>query len=283
MEVGTNFAAKLEPYILMSKSVKGAAAAKLAQDATSAQGVFVFSELLDLPNIQELGSGDHAKALSLLQLFAYKTYRDYVAHKDQLPTLNAAQITKLKHLTIVSLATEKRILPYSELLVALDMTNVRELEDLIIDAIYLDMLRGRLDQKESQLEVEYTMGRDLEPGKLEATLAALRHWTATTSSVLETLDNKIIQVSRRAEHHKLAKDRQDKHVQDTLAEIAKEKDEKSGKGGNSLMSGSFMNTRSTRSMDKDRMDVDYDPSMEGKGKNRKPPQDSKPSRKRNRM
>lgn len=37
----------------MAKSVKGAAAAKLVEDATSAPGVFVFSELLDLPNIQE--------------------------------------------------------------------------------------------------------------------------------------------------------------------------------------------------------------------------------------
>jgi COP9 signalosome complex subunit 7 len=34
--------------------LKGAAAAKLIQDATSAPAVFVFSELLELPNIQEV-------------------------------------------------------------------------------------------------------------------------------------------------------------------------------------------------------------------------------------
>jgi COP9 signalosome complex subunit 7 len=56
------------------------------------------------------------------------------------------------------------------------MPNVRELEDLIIDAIYLDILQGKLDQKEGQLEVEYTMGRDLEPGKLESILSALQDW-----------------------------------------------------------------------------------------------------------
>jgi len=59
---------------------------------------------------------------------------------------------------------------------ALDISNVRELEDLIIDAIYLDLLQGKLDQKEEQLEVTYTMGRDLEPGKLEQVLAALKDW-----------------------------------------------------------------------------------------------------------
>jgi COP9 signalosome complex subunit 7 len=54
MDLGSNFSAKLEPYLLMAKSLKGAAAAKLIQDATSAPGVFVFSELLELPNIQEV-------------------------------------------------------------------------------------------------------------------------------------------------------------------------------------------------------------------------------------
>ena len=56
MDLGSNFSAKLEPFLLMAKSVKGAAAAKLIQDATSAPGVFVFSELLELPNIQEVRS-----------------------------------------------------------------------------------------------------------------------------------------------------------------------------------------------------------------------------------
>ena len=54
MDLGSNFSAKLEPFLLMAKSLKGAAAAKLIQDATSAPGVFVFSELLELPNIQEV-------------------------------------------------------------------------------------------------------------------------------------------------------------------------------------------------------------------------------------
>ena len=56
------------------------------------------------------------------------------------------------------------------------MTNIRDLEDLIIDAIYLDIVRGKLDQREHQFEVEYTMGRDLEPGKLEQLLVSLQNW-----------------------------------------------------------------------------------------------------------
>lgn len=118
-------------------------------------------------------------------------------HKDVLPSLNEAQITKLKQLTLVSLAQDSRvctlrihirfphflmsyyehqILPYSRLLSVLEMPTIRELEDLIIDAIYLDIVRGKLDQREQQFEVEYTMGRDLEPGKLEQLLVSLQNW-----------------------------------------------------------------------------------------------------------
>ena len=64
------------------------------------------------------------------------------------------------------------------------MPTIRDLEDLIIDAIYLDILRGKLDQKEQQLEVEYTMGRDLEPGKIEEVLAALKSWCAMSFFVV---------------------------------------------------------------------------------------------------
>ena len=42
----------------------------------------------------------------------------------------------------------------------LDIKNLRELEDLIIDCMYNDLLKGTLDQKNSELTVEFTYGRD---------------------------------------------------------------------------------------------------------------------------
>lgn len=43
---------------------------------------------------------------------------------------------KLKHLTILTLATQKKTLPYDDLMDQLDIKNVRHLEDIIIEAIY---------------------------------------------------------------------------------------------------------------------------------------------------
>lgn len=56
LDLSTTSAAKLEPFLLMAKAAKGAGAAKLIQDATAAQGVFVFGELLDMPNISQVST-----------------------------------------------------------------------------------------------------------------------------------------------------------------------------------------------------------------------------------
>ncbi|KAA1468346.1 hypothetical protein DENSPDRAFT_794180 [Dentipellis sp. KUC8613] len=282
MDLGTHLASKLEPFVLMSKSAKGAAAAKLVQDATSAHGVYVFGELLELPNIQELSKSEqHQQYYSLLQLFAYRTYQDYLQHRDALPQLSPTQITKLKHLSLVSFAMERRILPYSDLLQALQISTIRELEDLIIDAIYLDILRGKLDQKEQQFEVEYTMGRDLEPDKIGAVLRSLEDWSETTGSVLTTLDNKLSSLSSQTVALALAEEDHKRILTTNLKEILEKQKENKAAGKRGMAGGSAYR----KDRDDDSMDVD-DPAESSKGKNRKASQEiaSKPrSSKRNRF
>lgn len=58
----------------------------------------------------------------------------------------------------------------------LEISSIRALEDLIIDAIYAELVRGKLDQKKLQFEIQYTAGRDLRPGQLEELLGALQTW-----------------------------------------------------------------------------------------------------------
>jgi COP9 signalosome complex subunit 7 len=58
-------------------------------------------------------------------------------NKDKLLQLTPVMEKKLKHLTILTLATQKKTLPYDDLMNELDLKkNVRHLEDLIIEAIY---------------------------------------------------------------------------------------------------------------------------------------------------
>lgn len=44
----------MEQFVLLSKSAKGAAAAELVKQALETPGLYVFSELLDMPSIKEV-------------------------------------------------------------------------------------------------------------------------------------------------------------------------------------------------------------------------------------
>ncbi|GAA6061965.1 hypothetical protein JCM10212_005209 [Sporobolomyces blumeae] len=154
--------AKLEPFTLLAKSARGAGAANLVQQAISAPGVYVFSELLHLPGIKELATNQqHAQHYRLLELFAYGTWADYTAKRDAFPALKPEQETKLKQLTILSLASEARNLTYSTLLTSLDVDSVPVLEDLLIESIYANIISGRLDQKNGRFEIMSCLGRDV--------------------------------------------------------------------------------------------------------------------------
>lgn len=81
------------------------------------------------------------------------------------------------------------------------------------------------------------MGRDLEPGKVESMLTALQHWcvllgisslvsfidsisrASTTSSVLSTLDAKLVQLAKQASEETAAKEVYDKQYQANVQEV----------------------------------------------------------------
>uniref|UniRef100_D6RI85 COP9 signalosome subunit 7B n=1 Tax=Mus musculus TaxID=10090 RepID=D6RI85_MOUSE len=77
----------LEQFILLAKGTSGSALTTLISQVLEAPGVYVFGELLELANVQELAEGANAAYLQLLNLFAYGTYPDYIVY----PLLCAAE------------------------------------------------------------------------------------------------------------------------------------------------------------------------------------------------
>uniref|UniRef100_A0A0B6Z4D6 PCI domain-containing protein n=1 Tax=Arion vulgaris TaxID=1028688 RepID=A0A0B6Z4D6_9EUPU len=181
----------IEPFILLLKDVKGAEAASILNQAMGAPNVYVFGELLDLPNVQELSTGTHSTIYQLLNIFSYGTYRDYIGSTSKLPELTPQQLTKLRHLTVVSLATRSKCIPYSVLLEELAMENVRNLEDLIIEVIYADIIHGKLDQKHQQLEVDFALGRDIHEKALNEVVNVLEQWCSGCEGVLRSIEEQI--------------------------------------------------------------------------------------------
>ncbi|KAK3785761.1 hypothetical protein RRG08_051083 [Elysia crispata] len=202
----------IEPFLLLLKDAKGAGAASVITQAMSAPNVYVFGEILDLPNIQELANGPQAGVHQLLNIFAYGTYKDYKANQANLPELTPQMLNKLRHLTVVSLATRSKCIPYSVLLEELEMENVRNLEDLIIEVIYADIIHGKLDQKNQQLEVDYAIGRDIHDNALEEVVQVLTQWCNGCEGVLKSIEEQINRANNCKEQHKQLKAALDQEV-----------------------------------------------------------------------
>ncbi|XP_058118268.1 COP9 signalosome complex subunit 7 isoform X1 [Anopheles ziemanni] len=181
----------IEQYVLLAKGAKGAACLELIKQVLEAQGVYVFGELLAMPNIEELQNGTNASYYNTLNLFAYGTYRQYRENEAQLIQLTPPMRKKIQHLTIVSLAIKSKCIPYSELLDELDIKNVRVLEDLIIEAIYADVIHGKIDQKNKQLEVDYAIGRDIRKGNIKQIVSTLQEWSDSCETILSCLEAQI--------------------------------------------------------------------------------------------
>ncbi|XP_031459352.1 COP9 signalosome complex subunit 7b isoform X1 [Phasianus colchicus] len=191
----------LEQFILLAKGTSGSALTALINQVLEAPGVYVFGELLELTNVQELAEGSNAAYFQLLNLFAYGTYPDYVANKDNLPELTATQKNKLKHLTIVSLASRMKCIPYSVLLKDLDMRNLRELEDLIIEAVYTDIIQGKLDQRNQMLEVDFCIGRDIQKKDISNIVKTLQEWCDGCEAVLLGIEQQVLRANQYKENH----------------------------------------------------------------------------------
>ncbi|KAF9913790.1 COP9 signalosome complex subunit 7a [Lobosporangium transversale] len=208
------FGQRLEPYLALSKSAKGVGCVQLIKDALAAPGVMVFGELLDMPNVVDLKANpEHSRYYRLLEIFSFGTFQDYQQNKDSLPEISDTQRTKLQQLSIVTLSERTRAIPYKDLLEYLEIDNVRQLEDLIMDAIYQNVINANLDQKLKLVEVHSAMGRDLRPGQAQVMLKVLEDWTKTSEALLKALSAKMTQVQQNYEREKQAREAFEKELE----------------------------------------------------------------------
>jgi len=197
----------LQQYIILSKNLKGKGCAAMLQQALNAPNLYVFGELLEIQNVQQLSETEDKKLLELLKIFAYGTYSDYKANAASLPPLTPQQIKKLKQLTIVSLSNRTKTISYPVLQKELDILEVRELEDLIIDAIYQGIIQGKLDQKNKTLLIESAMGRDLQPDSMENMISVLNLWSNQSEILLKNIKEKV-------QYANLMSDKEKKHQEE---------------------------------------------------------------------
>lgn len=116
--------------------------------------------------------------------------------KSSLPSVSETQLKKLKQLSIITFAADEKVLHYKTLMGKLDVSNVRELEDMIIDCIYAGLIVGKLDQKRSIFDVQNAIGRDIGPDDVKKMRAKLASWLSATGELMSSLDEQL-EVSRK--------------------------------------------------------------------------------------
>ncbi|KAH8966549.1 hypothetical protein BDL97_03G030900 [Sphagnum fallax] len=218
MEVEQKQADLVHQFVLLARDARGRAAAELITHATSNPQLFAFSELLSCNHIAELKGTEHSGALDLLRLFAHGIWSDYKSNAQMLPALEPQQELKLKQLTVMTLAERSKVLPYDLLMQQLNISNVRELEDLLInDCMYSGIVRGKLDQRRRCFEVHFAAGRDLRPDQLDNMIQTLATWLGNSDNLLLTIQEKIKWADSMSEVDR----RHKKEVEDKAEEMRK--------------------------------------------------------------
>ncbi|MQL80524.1 hypothetical protein Taro_012958 [Colocasia esculenta] len=171
MDIEQQQAELIDHFVKQAGSLTGAAGlphlATFVTEATSHPSLFAFSEILSVPALAELEGTPYSSSLEVLRLFAYGTWSDYKSNVGCLPALLPDQVRKLKQLSVLTLAETNKILLYDQLMLELDVSNVRELEDFLInECMYAGIVRGKLDQLRRCFEVQFAAGRDLRRDQL---------------------------------------------------------------------------------------------------------------------
>jgi len=94
-------------------------------------------------------------------------------------------------LTIANEGARSSQLSYDRLSTALDINNVRELEDLILDTIYEGLIFAKLDQAEKIVQVDYAFGRDVKKEQLQEMQTVLSNWLSRSDELLQKIDEKL--------------------------------------------------------------------------------------------
>ncbi|XP_050230578.1 COP9 signalosome complex subunit 7-like isoform X2 [Mercurialis annua] len=191
MEIEQQQSVVIEQFVNLASS-PSSSLASLITEATSHPSLFSFSEILSVPNILQLEGTENSAYYHLLRLFAYGTWRDYTSNACNLPKLVPEQVQKLKQLTVLTLAQSNKVLSYDVLLEEIEVSNVRELEDFLInECMYAGIVKGKLNQSQRCFEVQFAAGRDLIEGQLGSMIESLKKWQVTSENMLLSIQEKI--------------------------------------------------------------------------------------------
>eukprot|EP00049_Salpingoeca_infusionum_P019536 m.362328 g.362328 ORF g.362328 m.362328 type:complete len:159 (+) comp20341_c0_seq1:148-624(+) len=92
---------------------------------------------------------------------------------------------------VASLASQLKVVPYSTLMSELGLESVRDMEDVVIAAIYEGAVGGKLNPRDQQFLVEFSTLSDITTDSVTGMTSVMQKWNAKLQSTLKTLETNI--------------------------------------------------------------------------------------------
>lgn len=116
-----------------------------------------------------------------------------------LPDLNDRQKLKLRQLSLLTLSRNKENLTYPALQQHLGLASHRDVEDLVISAVYAGLLNAKLNPVRSVVQVSSVAPlRDVQPGTVPSIVATLQNWSQRCDATLAEIESNIANIKREA-------------------------------------------------------------------------------------
>ncbi|CAK3950555.1 COP9 signalosome complex subunit 7 [Lecanosticta acicola] len=251
----------LAPFIALAKSANSPrAAADLVTQATSAPNTYIFAELLQQPNIQALAENEqYGVYFKVLQHFAWGTLESYRA--NPLPELTDAQLLKLRLLSLLTIASQKSTtssntsnLSYQSLCAQLGLSSPIDLEHLVTEALYQNLITGTLNPAAQTVIITSVAPlRDLAPGSVQSMIAELQAWSGRCDSVLADLEAEIRKVKTEAGNRAKREARAEKQIK-AVTDVG----EKGGSGPGRVLGTNSSGHNVRGATKRDQADDDYE-------------------------
>lgn len=179
----------------------GAAVSLIVRQALGRPDFYFYGQLFHQKEVQALASTPAtAPVFEVLRLFTYGTLADVAGLSNEAQELLTPGLKeKLRRLTLMTMANNARRMSYESLFAALGVTDGRELEDIVIDAITEGLIGGRIDQLARTVEITHSASRDVRLEDVSRIKQALIAWSDRCAATALQLKGIVDETKKRTE------------------------------------------------------------------------------------
>ena len=177
--------------------------------------------LFNLPNIQELKLTNE-KSFNTIELFSRYDYATYKRNKDLYLELSENLLNKLKKISLISIASETKILNFNNLIILLDLSDQFELDKLLLECNTSGWVVGKIDHINKIFKVSEIKSRDYIKN-WESVENKIKNWLNKIEKVEKFIENQSNSINKSQNEYENFLEVKSQAFEDNLLAIANNK------------------------------------------------------------